>query len=349
MDGPDLEFSSAFNDKYSALTKRIIRELSNNARVPVNRLAVLAGSYRRMVSQKLKQAEEQLGIKYTMELNEQKLGLSNGHLILAKFLKKPEPEKLARILASSHVPQIAATLKGHYDLMIYANAQSGSEYVHWDKITQIRLSEYGVLWEPSDVAHRQLGFILLRNELLQRLDLPDEYRSIMLLLNQNSRLSFSDMSKKLNMHFNTVAYRFNKLVESKYIKRFTISMDPVPGTKMLAVAGKYIMKDNFESDASVSRKALMDDDKSPIASRYVVVNQLVGSYDFFSMGIFDSYDAAITHDLRYYKKAMHRHLVRAKYAEVDRVILGRLPIRSVDNRKEYDTIRWTTDNYNVSD
>ena len=345
MDAPEPSFRNTFNERYDPLIRRIVRELSIDARASTNKLASAAASYRRKVSQKLEEAEQKLGLRYTIELNEQKLGLINSHLILAKFESKPQLSSLVSLLSSSHVPQVAATIKGNYDLIIYANAETSGEYVHWDKTTQMRLSEYGVLWEPSDVAHMQLGFVPLRNELISTLQLQEEYKRMLMLLNENSRMSFSEMGKRLGVHFNTVAYRFNKLLNSGYIRRFTITMDKIPKTSTMAVAGKYSIKDGFENDAANERKAIMADDTLPLANRYMLANQLVGSYDFFFVGTFDSREIAVRHGAGYFKRSMGRHLVRSRYGEIDKVILGRLPIRSIDTKSEYRTIKWTLEQH----
>ena len=42
-----------------------------------------------------------------------------------------------------------------------------------------------------------------------------------------------------------------------------------------------------------------------------------------------------------YRTLLKRHITKLKYNELGDVLLGELPIRSVDSRKEYNTIKWT--------
>src|SRR5208337_4439382 len=138
-------FESAFNERYSVLVRRILRMLAYDSRASVSEISRELGVARHTVVEKIRQAEEEFGLKYTLELDEEALGLNNPRLILARFERKPDLAELARIFGRSHIPQAVAAVDGKDDLLIYANAESTSEYVYWDKTTQVLLSKYGVL------------------------------------------------------------------------------------------------------------------------------------------------------------------------------------------------------------
>ncbi len=67
---------------------------------------------------------------------------------------------------------------------------------------------------------------------------------------------------------------------------------------------------------------------------------LIGSYDLFLVGAFDNTEAAIKKFVGPYKKMYESQGIKIIGGEVDKVILGKLPVRSVDTTKEYDTIVW---------
>ncbi|MDE1768053.1 MAG: AsnC family transcriptional regulator [Candidatus Micrarchaeota archaeon] len=338
------DFASKFDEGYSLPTRKLLRYLSEDARASILELSGKVGMSRRTVREKLRKAEQELGIKYTVEFNETALGLTSPHLILAKFIKKPDWDDVKRILGSSYIPQLAVAMKGKYDMLIYANATNSKEYVYWDKRVQIMLSKYGVLWHSSDVAHKQLGYFPIRNELIDRLTIDQEHKEILKLLNQNSRISFSDISKSIKMHFNTVAYNFNKIMQKQYVKRFTIAMTPPKNLTMMSFFSKYILSEKFEEDAAKVRKAYTTNGTDfPLTNRYIICAQLVGSYDFFNLSIFDNYDTAYKQSILYYKDIFKRHKARVEYGVVDRVLLGNLPLRSTDVKSEYNIIRWSVD------
>lgn len=339
----EYEFPSEFNEKYSLVSRKIVRMLSEDSRTSISDMAKNIKMSRQSIVERLGRLNEELGLHYTLELNEDALGLSDPHLILVTFTKKPDYDYIKKIFEKSHIPQLVAIFKNGYDMLIYANATSRQEYVHWDKSMQILLSEYGVLWRASEVAHRQLGFFPLRNELIEKLKLAPKYKEMIKLLNSNSRASFQELSKKLGMHFNTVAYNFKKLEGMGYIKRFTIMMGQQEKVCFMSNFGKYIISRSFEEDAARERKALMSDDENSMVSRYILCCQLVGSYDFFSIGVFDNLKIALKHDIAYYKKAMANEKPRMEFGEIERVLVGSLPIRSLDAKKVFDTIKWTPD------
>ncbi|MEM3839317.1 MAG: winged helix-turn-helix transcriptional regulator [Candidatus Micrarchaeaceae archaeon] len=335
------EFKSEFNDRHTLLTKKILRALSENSRVPILELSKKLGVSRRTIKERIKKVEQELGIRYTIELNESALGLNYPHIIMLKFTHKPDYKEVAQLMEKYYIPQTVFVTKGKFDMAIFANSVTSQDYVHWDKTMQILLSKYGVLWQASDVAHRQLGFFPARNALIDRLSIPSKYKEMLKLLNDNSRISFKQISQKLNMHFNTVAYNFKKLIKLGYIKRFTLVMRPQRNTSIISVFGKYTMSENFEADAARFRKDILtNDDPQPIISRLAFSSQLVGSYDYFLIGVFDSYEKACKHLVQYYRENFRRHKIKVLHGEIESLLIGDLPIRNIDVKKEYDVIKW---------
>ena len=335
---------SKFDEKYSIVTRKMMRYISEDSRISILELSKKINVSRRTTREKLDNAERELGIHYVAELNEEALNLTNPHMIRVKFTKAPNYDTIAKLLASSHVPQLAVTTKGTYDLFIYANATTSSEYIHWDKKMQIMLSKYGVSWNSSGVAHHNLGFFPLRNELLDTLNIDEHQKAMLKLLNTNARISFSDISKTIKMHFNTVAYNFNKLMKSGYIKRFTVSMDMPSNATAISVFGKYILSPEYEQESARSRTVFKSSGiEFPITNRYPFVVHLVGSSDVFITGLFDDYDTTYEHVVQRFKKMFAKQQVKVEYGKIEKVILGRLPLRSIDAKKEYNVINWTFD------
>ncbi len=337
----DYDFKSEFNERWSPLVKNIMRLLSENSRISVTEISKRLGVARKTIDEKMRKAEEELGIKYTLELDERKLGLGDPHIILVTFIEKPDYEDITKILNASHIPQVVSVVNGTYDMFIYANAESPDEYVYWDKTTQIQLAKYKVHWQPSDLAFRHLGFFPLRNSLLSRLEIPEIYKKIILLMNENSRMSFSEMAKKLGMKQNTLVYNFKKLQRAGYIKRFTIIMRKAAGVSMVSLFGKYIIARGFEDDSMNMRKEItFMDDRLPLISRCLFSAQLIGSYDFFFVGVYDSDQVGYEHLVKYYKMRFKKHSVKPAYGTISRSLIGDFPTRNLDVKKEFNMIRW---------
>ena len=335
------DFKSAFNDKYSITARKVLRMISSNSRVKITEMATYLDMSRRTVALKLAAIEKELKLHYILDFDEEKLGLTRPHLILVKFKGKPDYEKIKEILSRSYIPQLAVTISGTYDLLIYANAFSGREYAHWDKSMQILLSPYSAEWHTSEVVHSQLGFFPIRNEAIDRVNIKEKYKKILKILNENSKISFQGLAKALNMNVNTAVYNFNHLLELGYIKSFTAVMDSAPkNISLMTFFSKYTPAEGYESAASNARMAFTSDDENSLISRYLITSPLIGSYDFFTLGAFDNKETAYKQDILYHKNAFKKFNVRMAYGEVKDIILGKLPIRSIDTKKEYKTLIW---------
>lgn len=337
----DFDFNSNFNEHYSPLAKNMLRLLSQNSRISITEMSEKLGVSRKTIGDKLKKIEKELEIKYTLELDEIALGLTNPHLVLVKFSKKPDYASIKKILSESHIPQIVAKMDGTYDLFIYANAESASEYVYWDKTTQITLSKYRAIWHSSDLAFRHLGFFPIRNELLERLKIPEVYKRLILLLNENVRMSMKEMSKRMEMKPSTLAYNLEKLLKTGYIKRFTITTHDLPDISIMSIFNKYIIGEGFEEDSMKMRKEItFRDDKMPMISRCLLSAQLIGSYDFVFMGAYDSSKVGMDHLVKYCKERFKKHSIKIMYGTVSDMLIGNLPIRNLDSKTEFNMIRW---------
>jgi Lrp/AsnC family leucine-responsive transcriptional regulator len=339
----EYEVESRFNKNYNLLTRKIVRLLSENSRMSVAEIAKRLNVSRPTVKDRIGRLEKELGMRYTIEIDERALGLNSPHLIEVKFKKKPSYERIKTVLSQSYIPQVAFSVNGSYSLVIYANAFSGGEYVHWNMAMMVLLSEYGVTWHPSEVAHRHLGFFPLRNEAIAGADIDETSKKMLIRLNDNARLSFQQLSKELGIHFNTVKYNFDKLVKIGYIKRATITMSLVKGLSFVSLFDDYTPTNGFEASSAKARLAIKFDEETPLISRYLVSATLIGSHTLFILSVFDNKASAYRYGLSYHKSMYARHGAKRIDGEVKELVLGRLPVRSVNIKNEYKTIMWTTD------
>ena len=339
----EYEVESKFNKSYSIISRKIVELLSENSRLSVAEMAKQLGVSRPTISEKLTRLENELGLRYTLELNEAALGLNSPHIIAVTFKKKPNFTKIKAILMKSYIPQVVFSVSGDYDMVIYANALSGGEYAHWDKAMRILLGEFRAVWEPSEVIHKQLCFFPLRNEIIGRANLDKNSKLMLQSLNENARLSFQQISKKLNMHFNTVKYNFDKLAKQGLIMRPTITMNLIKNISFMSWFSNYSPTKGYEESSARARLPLFTDDENPLINRYLLTASLIGSHDLFSIDVFDNKAAALKYDISYHKNLFVQHGIRLAYGEIKDVLIGRLPIRSVNVRKEWKRITWTTE------
>lgn len=341
VEGITYEFDSKFNERYSLVARKIIRMLSDDARISNTAIANKLGITRQAVSKRLNKIEKEFGVNYTLEINEEALGLTYPHLILVRFEERPDYNMVKKLFLQSYIPQFVATLDGGYDLLVYANSTSRNEYTHWDKGMQMLLSDYKVSWYASEIAYKQLGFFSLRNEIINRTNIDNRYKELLKVLNVNSRISLKQMSDKLHVHFNILRYNFKKLLETNYIRRFTIVEKPIEDTAMMYYFAKLTPTNRFEQCAANARKALMYDDSYPSTSRYSFCSQLIGSGDFFVLGVFDDRKIGYRRAVLHYKNVMRTQKVKIWHGVIDKILVGKMPLRSVNNKTDYKIPNWT--------
>ncbi|MDE1869215.1 MAG: AsnC family transcriptional regulator [Candidatus Micrarchaeota archaeon] len=334
---PSEAFTSRFNERYGVMSRRIVRMLSENSRISLTEMAKRLGVSRRTVTIKLRRLEKELGIRYTLELNEPALGFNSPHLIAVKFTRKPDYAVVEEALRSSNVPQLATFVEGSYDMVIYANAKSITEYTNWDRsMRRLLLLPYEAYWDPSEVAYRQLGFFPIRSEAIAASDIPENDRVMLQALNENSRISFGELSKKLNMNYKTAVYNFNRIAKSKYIKRFTIVIEKPEDITFMSFFSKYIPPREFKNAFAKSKAFFTSDDKDPLINRYMLTTALMGVYDLFVIGAFDNYASAYRNCIQLNKKTFRdMKILKLPYGQITKVVVGSLPIRSIDAEKNY--------------
>ena len=326
-----------FNKKYGLLTRKILRALSENSRVTLSELEAQLGVSRRTLAKRLKLIEKEFGIRYTLDISKRKIGLNNPHLILVKLRKKARRAELEEFIRGSYVPQLIVPIKGTYDMLIYANAASFKDYMDWDRGARRKLMiKYGMRWEHSQVVFTRLGFIPLRDEAIEHSKIPEGDKKMLVLLNGNSRMQCKELAKMLNLNYKTCIYRFNSLVKHKYIRRFTISMDKPKDVSLMSYFVRYIPTDESGKAKSYSQMMFASDEQNSLVSRYALKMSLIGSYDSFALGAFDNAGMGRKHLVRAYKELFGRFSpIKSEYGELQKPLLGRLPIRSMDIKIEY--------------
>ncbi|MCL5430462.1 MAG: AsnC family transcriptional regulator [Candidatus Marsarchaeota archaeon] len=326
-----------FNKKYSIVTRKILRMLSEDARITITSMAKELKLSRKEVAKRLEHIEKEFDIKYTLELSKTRIGFNNPHLILVKFKDKPDYKKLAALFERSYIPQLVVPVRnGTYDLFVYANSSSFRDYVQWDRDMRRELMlKYNMQWEQSQIVLTRLGHIPLRDVIIQRARIPEDEKKMLVVLNENSRISFKELASKLGINYKTCIYDFN-IVKKKYIKRFTLSITKPPHISIMSLFAKYVPTEAHERASSYSRRLYTTDEQNSLISRYILKMSLIGSYDSFAIGVFDCFEDSYTYTVQSYRQIFDDFSpTRIVYGELGEPLLGTLPIRSMDIKKEY--------------
>ncbi len=128
------------------------------------------------------------------------------------------------------------------------------------------------------------------------------------MMNSNVRMDFRQISKAIDMHFNTVSYDFSKLPKLGYIKRFTPVRKPMGDVNLVAIYGRYSLAENLEADTSRVRRVFNGDKEMNAFIRYSPIAQLTEAYDFSDVDVFDSLGVGKKKFVSAYKELLKKHL-----------------------------------------
>ncbi|MEM0149246.1 MAG: winged helix-turn-helix transcriptional regulator [Candidatus Micrarchaeaceae archaeon] len=244
---------NTFSKGYSLVTRKIVRMLSENSRIPVTSIASALGLSRRNVERRLKALEKKFSITYTLDIDATKLGLEMPHIVVVKFRKRPSRTALKQIFSKSYIPQIIAASRGLSDLVIYANAFTHGEYMVWDRETRRSLAEFGVEWNQSEITYTRFGFLPLQSKTIELAPISDDFKRMLALLNENSRMRLRDVARKMGLSYKKTTYIYNKLLRSGYIRSFTISMALPEELSLLVMVSRYIPLQDYNKATAMSQ------------------------------------------------------------------------------------------------
>lgn len=332
---------------FTATEKLILRALSTDSRASVTQLAKLAKCSRVTVMKNIKVLEEKLDIKYTLEIDESRLGGSERHIVVMKFLIKPPAEVLYDFFKNDDYAQEVYITKGAFDLFVYVRAVDPVSYIKWETYIAAELSKYRPIFRPSEYTVAQFGFWPLNNSFVNEINkstkISENDKKILLLLNQNSRMSISEISKAVGRGKGTVRYRLLKLKESGIIKRFTIAVQKPPQSYLIMHFSNYRFNVGINERMLVLRKRYKEADSNglPLLTTFQIVAPTSGSFRSFGFSLFYNEEDAIEMVPKMHKQIFAKDNIDIKYVRITKVVKGLLPLRNLDIKSNYLPITWT--------
>jgi len=327
--------------EYSFKEKVILRKLSEDATASIEELASAAKCSRTTAYKILSALEEKYRIKYTVELDGDKLGITEKHLLIVKFKEKPGEEFLRGLFASDNYISDAYLCEGDFDLIIYATSNEPMHYIVWESRLPARLAEFEAKVYPSEVMLTHFGYFPLNPEQISMAKLNEKDKLILAELLRDSRQSITSMAKKLNIGRTTLAYRIYMLKKRGIIKRFTISVGKPHKPYILVFLANY----TFTKDTPVRSIRMMNyyksyDEQLPLLNTFQLLVPLSGSYRFFAVGLFEDEKDAMKHAIKAHQQIFEKENASIRKARIISVLKGSYPFRNLDMNAEYRRYHW---------
>lgn len=204
------------------LPYRILGDVYENSRSTLKEMGRKLNISYQVVGRLLKKLEEQYSIVYTLDLDEQALGFSEGKVMTIKFEKAPNIDLLKEKFGKDIFVQDAYLATGDFDLLIYVVGLTSKDFQAWQFSLRQEFSEYSPTVKVSDVNYQQIGFFPIRSELIHESTvLNDVEKRILMTLNENSRIKLKDLVRKSSTTQMRAIYAMQKMKENGIIKSFS--------------------------------------------------------------------------------------------------------------------------------
>lgn len=314
-----------FLDKVDLL---VLQELGENSRVHLKTIAEKAGVSIQTISSRLARIEKQLNLRYSLEIDLDKVGLRSEHFVRVKFKPdaKPSAEILKQALSSPFI-QLACETKGEFDLFLWAVTPNPQVFA--SKVEpQIReaLDEFVEDWTAHTLVSRRAGFIPISRELMTEFSVPKSRLRPLEILNDDSRIMVMHLAEQLQVSEPTAEYHLKKV--KPFVKRFTAFFSGrgefVHVIRFFQVRGK---KADLEKDGKKVTCGYLNSDPR-LFNRLVYAANPSGGMDCLLIETYSSLDdcSSATDQLLAEKRIIGKHAS----AEVTRVLKGAIPIRKVN-------------------
>lgn len=325
--------------------KLILRELSTNSRVSLTRLANVAGCSVATANKLLAKLTEKLRLRFTLEVELDRLGFGERHVIFVKFHREPDGAALEKLFRDDPVVQDAYIAKGDFGLLIFAAADTPRNYISWETDLAQNLSEYMPELRPSEFVHDLLGYMPLNgdfvNHIKEDVKIDKTDKRILLLLNENSRMGYREMGKSLGINEDTIRYRIFKLLRKGIIRRFTVAVQNSSGVVSAYLARYSFDKRTIDTIFPEQRKhSMTENEELPLVNRTPMIVLMSGSYRFFGMCYGRTREESLAGGIRWHMNLLRNNNPHEAHAIIMRPIKGLLPLRNLDAKQAYRLI-WT--------
>lgn len=333
--------------EYTKKDKIILKTLSEDSRSSITKLAKVSESSRVTIVRAIDRLSKQLDLRFTLEIDADKLGLNERYLVAVKLSVKPNIGELETFFKTDKFSQSVYLVSGKFDLLIYVVANSAVNYIKWETHLAEYLSQYGATIMSSRHVFTHFGFIPMNESFTDyiednnKLDKID--KNMLEILNRNSRVNYHELGQLLNISEATARYRLFRLIKKEIITRFTIAAQkPNDNYNILAYFINYIFTKTTSSVAfSYARNSYMDDDNdSPMFNTFQLIFPITGRFRSFGMVLCKDRKTAFEKAVSRHKRIFKNERAKIIYGEIIKPIKGIFPFRNLDIRTNYRTVSW---------
>ena len=316
----------------------ILMKLYENSRASLQAMGREFGVSYHTVAAALQKMEEKYNISYTLQLDERKLGFTNGMMLMIKFERMPDLSSLKERLRGDIYVQDAYIGSGDFDLILYVVGLEIVDFDKWRFKLETGLFEYSPVVKFYLVDQIHLGFFPISSELImESTSLNPLEKKVLALLNENSRIKLTELVKKTKSTQTKVLYTIRKMKKEGIIKKFTMLVQN-PEKKLYMAYGMSNMPSR-EHDKLLLQylKLIVSEDLHEVSNNYSLITDGIGHYGSFYICNFKDSEEAQKHgpDMLYSLWAPEHF--KAEKAILTDLIKGKWPfhLESYETQKRY--------------
>ena len=308
------------------LPYRLLSSIYLNSRASLRELGRELNISYHTVRSVLRELEEKYGIHYTLEIDEQKLGFTEGRVITIKFGTKPEMDLLKKLLQDDIFIQDAYLSDGDFDLLLYVVGLAKEEFLVWQWNLRVKFSEYKPIFKFASFNYKVVGFFPLRSELIKESQvLTNKEKEVLILLNNDSRLKLSEMAQKAKIDVNKVLYLIKKFTALGIIKRFT-ALTQNPDKRIYVGFGISMIPSKQHDKLLISLyEKLINEDKNEVINNWAIISDTNGQWDGFDVCAFQNGEALARFGPELFRKEWENEHPQIERAILTDIIIGKWP------------------------
>ncbi len=326
---------------FSNRDRILLRELSMDARASLTHLAKSAGCSVVTAKKLVDRLVKRLDIRFTLEIDMDRLGFPERHILMLKFKKTPSEEFLRDLFKNDTYAQDVYLASGDFDLLVFAAADTPVNYIKWETDLAAALSDYVPEVRPSEFVFPQLGYVPLNDTFVdfirEEIKADKKDRQILRELNRNSRVGYRELARLTGMNEDTIRYRVFKLMKRQIVRRFTVAVQN-PGYGSLIA---YFLRYRFSKDTTTSafpqmrNRYMSEGGERPLLNAYPMIAPISGSYRSFGMAFDREKTQALYNAVKWHSILLKKEEIRERHALIVRTLKGLLPLRNLDATANY--------------
>jgi DNA-binding Lrp family transcriptional regulator len=330
--------------QFNKLHRTLLQGLCLNSRTRTPELSRKIGISRYKITNLIKEVEKELGLSYTLELDYKKLGFGALHLTYLNFEKKPSLKSISDVLNKIPSIQLALATNGDFELLCFTVTKTAIEYSQVEVAMQILFERYGTMVHSSEITLMRHGFVPLSNALIGQSAIEGSYKSLLPVLNTNSRMKIREISKRINMSEDLVRYYMIKMKKERIIRRYTTIVTK-PNTKFtIAYFSSYSVRENIRSRIDKERNEIIfRNDEVSYVNNFQMMFSITGSGQAFNLAAFPNRKYGLEHSINAHNAIYAPEKPEVKKAVIIKVVKGILPLRNIDVKANYDYTNWPTE------